>query len=167
MDPIEFIIELQDQNRRSLQRISPEFIRNIVARYNLFLTLRDEHNSHLGYLLHTPPQAHCGVILTQICIAKHARKRGHGRRLINLLITRCRRYDVTKIVAMCPAHLKAATFFPHLGFIQTAHRRDRRTLTRYINHYSMAIKPNPRPQNHPRLAPTRWTGYLSRSPNGR
>ena len=164
MNPIDFIIDLQEQNQRSLIPIKPSFIRNFIDRYNFYLIVRDEQQADVGYLIHSRPRPGIETHLIQICIAKHARKRGHGRRLIEMLITRCQSYDVVAIITQCPAHLKAAAFFPHLNFIRTTHRRDRRTLTKYIDHYSMAIEPNATPQNRPRWQSFREMGPKSARP---
>lgn len=159
MDPIDFIIDLQEQNKRSLAVLSPAFLRNFVDRHNFFITVQDNEEAPVGYLIHSRPRPEVAIHLNQICVAKHARQRGHGRRLLQLLTIRCEAYDVQAIITRCPAHLKAAAFFPHLGFIQTTHRRDRKTLTRYINHYSLAVPPNPRPEDAPRSRRSKWTGY--------
>lgn len=155
MDPIDYVIRLQKQNTRSLTVMKPGFIRSHIARHNFFITVHDDEQSDVGYLIHSRPRPGCAVHLFQICVAKHARKRGHARRLIGQLILRCRSYDAAKVITRCPAHLAAASFFPQVGFIQTGQERDRRGLTRLINLYSLDVGQNPTPQNRPRRAQSR------------
>lgn len=166
MEPQFFIVDLQSKNARSLKTFPPEVIRNQVIRHNSYIIVNDDQGRPVGYLLHSLLRLGAGVRIDAICVAKHARRRGHGRRLIDLLLKRARHYQASKVVCRCPAHIKAAGFFEHIGFTVTTQKRDVQDPNHLITLYSAEPDLNRTPHNGPRIAPSRWNGYLSRSTRG-
>lgn len=159
MDPAEFIIRLQAQNARSLEVYPDSVIRRITVPNQLFIIVREATHHDVGYLLHSRVRRYAATQLWTICVAKGCRRRGHGRRLLELLVDRIATAGGTGLITTCPAHLAADPFFPHLGFRLTTRKRPNPAFQTKVNHYFLPIEPKPTPQNRPRSRRSRWIGY--------
>jgi len=167
MDPIDFVLELQDQNPDSVAQIQREILETHYFRRNFFIVLRDHNTRQIGYLLHGPMHPDEPFKLDAICIANSDRQLRHGANLFQKLLARARVHRATELRLACPGDLPANQFFEHMGMLKITQTREASGRKRLFTIWRLTIQPNPTPQNPLKTQLATETANHTHWPNGR